>query len=116
MDGTSREVIHDTNLTLPYGLTMDIGTQTLYWTDLSLNVIEKSNTDGTGRAILTRNMILDPYYLTFYDGHLYWGDHAYDRLLTLSVSSPDDVKFFDTNRYDNIFGIQIISPLNQRQG
>lgn len=117
MDGTSRAILHDANLTSPYGITMDIETQTLYWSDITHNVLEKSNTDGTDRVILTRNMIFDPYFLAYYDGNLNWGDWAYNRLLTLSVSSPDDVRFFNTIRYSNdIYGIQVLSPYNQHQG
>lgn len=116
MDGTLRTVLHDVNLTSPYGITMDTETQTLYWSDITHNVLEKSNTDGTDRVILTRNMILDPYFLAYYDGNLYWGDWAYNRLLTLSVSSPNDVRFFNTRYYNDIYGVQVISPYNQRQG
>ena len=116
MDGTSRRAIHSTGLTLPYGLTLDIDTQTLYWTDYSRNVLEKSNADGTNRVTLTNRMISDPYFLTYYDGNLYWGDWAYNRLLTVSVSSPDNVGFFGGSIGADVYGIHIISPEKQRQG
>lgn len=116
MDGTSRTVIHSTGLTLPYGLTLDIGTQTLYWTDYSRSVIEKSNVDGSNRAILTNRMILNPYFLTYYDGNLFWGDWTHNRLLTTSVNSPDNVRFFGSLLYADVYGIQAISSDKQRPG
>jgi hypothetical protein len=116
MDGTSRRAIHSTGLTTPYGLTLDIDTQTLYWTDYSRNVLEKSNADGTNREILTNRLISDPYFLTYYDGRLYWGDWAYNRLLTTPVSSPNDVVFFGSAIGADVYGIHIISPEKQRQG
>ena len=116
MDGNSRVVIHTTNLTSPYGLALDIGTHTLYWTDYGRNVLESSSVDGTNRKILTSRMLLYPFYLSFYDGNLYWGDLSYNRLLTIHISSPYDVTFFGSyNSYD-FYGIQVISSHLQQEG
>ena len=116
MDGTSRRVLHATSLTNPYGLTIDIDTQTLYWTDYSRNVLERSNVDGTNRVTLTNRMILDPYFITYYDGRLYWGDWAYNRLLTTSVDSPNNVAYLGSALGSDVYGIHVISPEKQRQG
>ena len=116
MDGTSRIALHSTDLTHPYGLTLDIDTQTLYWTDFSRNVLERSNADGTNRVTLTNRMILDPYFITYYDGNLYWGDWAYNRLLTTTISSPNEVRFFGNSAGADVYGIHVISPEKQRQG
>lgn len=116
MDGSSRIVIHGSSLSAPYGLTLDINTQTLYWMDYSRNVLEKSDVDGTNRMTLTSRMILDPYFLSYYDGNLYWGDWSYNRLLTTSVSSPNNVVFFGSSVSSDVYGIHVISPENQREG
>ncbi len=113
MDGTSRRALHSTNLNNPYGLTLDIDTQTLYWTDYSRNVLERSNADGTNR---TNRMISDPYFITYYDGNLYWGDWSYNRLLTTPVSSPNNVRFLGSSDGTDVYGIHVISPEKQRQG
>ena len=116
MDGSSRTVIHATNLTNPYGLALDIGTQTIYWTDYGRDVLESSRVDGTDRKILTLRMLLDPFYLSFYDGKLYWGDLSYNRLLTTPISSPDNVAFFGNYHYYDFYGIQVISHDLQQEG
>jgi len=116
MDGTSRIALHFTDLNNPYGLTLDIDTQTLYWTDYSRNVLEMSNADGTNRVILTRSMIYDPYFITYYDGSLYWGDWGYYRLLTTRVDNPNNVQYFGPSLYNYVYGIQVISSDKQRQG
>lgn len=116
MDGTSRVVIHATNLTSPYGLALDIGTQTLYWTDYGRDVLESSSVDGTNRKIFTSRMLLYPLYLTFYDGNLYWGDLSYNRLLTTSISSPDNVAFFGSYHSYDFYGVQVISSALQQKG
>lgn len=116
MDGTSRSDIHSTGLTLTYGLTLDIGTQTLYWADYSRRVIEKSNVDGTDRTILTNRLTLNPYFLTYYDGSLFWGDWAHNRLLTTPTDSPDAVRFFGSYLHADVYAIEAISSDKQRPG
>ena len=116
MDGSARMLLHSTSLSTPYGLTIDIDTQTLYWMDYSRNVLEKSNVDGTNRSTLTNRMISDPYFLDYYDGFLYWGDHSYNRLLNTSVSSPNSVAYFGSSLGSNVYGIHVISPEKQREG
>ena len=49
MDGTSRVVLHSTNLRWPNAFTLDCDTQTLYWMDASLDKFESSNADGSNR-------------------------------------------------------------------
>ena len=116
MDGTSRIALHSTSLSTPYGLTLDIDTQTLYWMDYSRNVLEKSNADGTNRATLTNRLIADPYFLDYYDGILYWGDFAYNRLLSTPVSSPNSVAYFGSSLGSDVYGIHVITPEKQRKG
>ena len=116
MDGTARTAIHSTSLTNAYGLALDIDTQTIYWTDLSRNVIEKSNTDGTNRVIVTNRMLSDPYFITYYDGILYWGDFGYNRLLSVPLNSTNSVGYFGRSAGADPYGIQIITPDKQRQG
>ena len=116
MDGSSRIALHVTSLSTPYGLTLDIDTQTLYWMDYSRNVLEKSNADGTNRAILTNRMIADPYFLDYYDGILYWGDHSYNRLLSTPISSPNSVAYFGSSLGSDVYGIHVISPEKQHEG
>lgn len=116
MDGTSRIAIHGTSLSTPYGLTLDIFSQTLYWMDYSRNRLEMSNVDGTNRVTLTTRMISDPYFLSFYEGNLYWGDWAYNRLLTTSVSTPNNVAYFGSSVGSDVYGIHVIAAENQREG
>ena len=51
MDGTSREVLHNTNLVWPTALTLDYDTQTLYWLDASLDKLETSHVNGSNRRL-----------------------------------------------------------------
>jgi len=116
MDGMATTALHTTSLTSAYGLAIDIDSQTLYWTDLSRNVIEKSNTDGTGRTTVLSRMLSDPYFITYYDGILYWTDWGYNRLLSTPLNSTSNVAYFGPSIGADAYGIQIITPDKQRQG
>lgn len=118
MDGTSESILHASDLSDPFGLTLDINTQTLYWTDYTRDVIEKSSTDGSNREILTRSRLSSPTYITYYDGNLYWNDRGQRYLLTTPVESPNNVAYFGSYHYWNIYasGVQVISPFLQHQG
>ena len=89
MDGTSRTVIHSTDLSTPYGLTLDYDTQTLYWIDYTLDRLESSNTDGSNRRLLTRINIQCPYGITYFDQKLYWGDWCQHVIYSTPVNSPN---------------------------
>lgn len=47
MDGSTRMVLHETNLRDPYALTINYDEQMLYWADFTLNKIESSYVDGS---------------------------------------------------------------------
>ena len=117
MDGTARMVLHNTTLRSPYAITVDYQTQTLYWLDYSLDRLESSRTDGSGRSLLTRNSIRSPFDVTFYDGYLYWTDQSYYRLLSTPVRNPNNVTFLTPRRCCNTpYGVQVISEDRQPSG
>ena len=115
MDGTGREIIHNTSLSSPYGLTLDYDTQTLYWTDYNLNKIERSSIDGTDRAVVTTLLVSNPYSITFYNGSLYWTDFSYNRILTTAVDSADATVYVG-NAVNDMYGIKAIAEERQPLG
>ncbi len=114
MDGSSRMVLHSTNLRDAYAITMDYENQVLYWADFTLNKIESSNVDGLNRSTLTTS-VGDPYSLAYYDGRLYWGDNTLNRVLTGNASSPGSGTNLGSVSYD-VYGIHIVSREAQPLG
>ena len=90
MDGTSRTVLHNTNLSKPYDITIDYETQTLYWADYELEQIESSSTDGSNRTLLFSMGINRPFSITFYNGKLYWADWSIDGIVFVDVETPGE--------------------------
>ena len=115
MDGTGRTIIHNTSLSAPYGLTLDYDTQTLYWTDYSLNKIERSNVDGSNRTVVTTLLVYDPYSITFYNGSIYWTDFSHNRILTTTVNSAA-VTSYVGNSINDMYGIKAIAEERQPLG
>ena len=108
MDGSSRVILHSTNLRDTYALTIDIEHQFLYWADYSLNTIERSNVDGSNRVVLTRS-IRDPFCMSYYNGRLYWGDLYYNRILTGPANSPGSGTYLGGSVSYDVYGLQVIS-------
>ena len=114
MDGTSKTILHDADLSAPYGLTLDYLTQTLYWTDYSRNRIEMSNADGSNRRTVTTTLVNDAYSITFYNGRLYWTDHSYNRIITAPVNSGSST--YLTSATNDMYGITVVTDERQPLG
>ena len=116
MDGTNREILHDTDLLDPYGITLDYESQTLYWVDYSLNKLESSKTDGSDRIPVTTVSINDPFDITYHNGRVYWTDFYDDSILTTSIDSPDDVTLLSQYVGSDPYGIHAITEESQPEG
>ena len=115
MAGKSRTVLHNTTLSTPYALTIDYGTQTLYWADYSLDKLESSSADGSNRRLLTTRNIRSPYAMAYYYGKLYWTDWSLNGIYFNLLSSPSSVTTLFTGSYDT-YGICIIAEETQPEG
>ena len=91
MDGTSREVLHNTNLVWPNALTLDYDTQILYWMDAWLDKFESSNADGSNRRLLSTTHIYHPFGLTLCQNRFYWTDWLLNAVLTAPINRPTAV-------------------------
>lgn len=116
MDGTNQTILHSTNLSAPYCLALDYSSQTLYWADYSLNKIEKSNTNGSGREVVTTSLVNDVWSLTFYNENLYWTDLSHDRIFTAPVDNSSTSTFLYNGVIGDIYGIKAVAKEQQPQG
>lgn len=115
MDGSSRIILHSTDLARSYAITMDYDNQVLYWADYDLNKIESSNVDGSNRRTLTTT-VRDPYSITYNNGILYWGDNSYNRVLNGTVTSPGSGTYLGGGVSFDVYGIHVVSRDAQPQG
>ena len=114
MDGTGREVLHNTGLSSPEGITIDYISQTVYWTDYRSGVIEYSNTDGTNRRQLQSGLNF-PQGITVHDSLVYWTD--LDGVSFTHKLDGDNVSTINPSTFIlHPAGIQVISPDRQSLG
>jgi len=117
MDGNLRTVIHDTDITSPSALTIDYGSQTIYWADFTLDRLEYSNVDGSNRKLLTNQNINSPFAMTFYSGVLYWTDTSTYSVHSVPINSPDSVITLRYMGYwDRPYGIHAVAKDRQMEG
>ncbi|XP_069176041.1 low-density lipoprotein receptor-related protein 4 isoform X2 [Procambarus clarkii] len=73
MDGSNRQVLVDTNVAWPNGLSVDWQEEELYWTDAKTNVIHAIGIDGRNRRTVVTN-VPHPYGVTVQGKWVYWTD------------------------------------------
>lgn len=116
MDGSDRRVLHSTGLTWPNGLTIDYPAQRIYWVDASLDRIEYSNVDGTGRFVLFSGLA-HPFSITLEGNLLFWTDWLNDAIHTahkISGATVGNLTLYNNLR-DRPFGIEAVTPTRQAQ-
>ena len=72
MDGSNREVLHDTDLTWPTDLAIDYQRQKLYWVDSFYQKIEFSDVDGHDRRVLLSLDSGVPFSIAVSGNEIYW--------------------------------------------
>ena len=122
MDGQDRQVVISSGLGEPYGITIDYGSQRIYWADNNEDRIEFSYYDGTGRTVLVgaAQGVVDPFGLTIYQDLLYWTDWQYNGVYgthkvhgTNPIGNFTDVVQVYSGLLVNPNGIEAISSTRQ---
>lgn len=119
MDGNDRTILHNTNLVWPNGITLDYVKQKVYWVDASLNTIECSNVDGSGRILLQRidDSLFHPFALTLEKEFLFWTDWSRVGVFSTHKDLPNDniVSIYDA-LVNAPHGIEAVTPDRQMDG
>lgn len=74
MDGVGHTTLHSEHVTWPNALTIDLPTQTIYWADAKLHIIESSNYQGTVRRPILTSGVFHPFGISVFEDRLYWSD------------------------------------------
>ena len=116
MDGRVRQVLYNTQLVWPFGLTLDYQNQVLYWIDASLDKIESSNVDGTNRTLIANLASSSPNYhpfsVSFFNSVLYWSDWGTDMIHSLFANGTSLTSLIDGLSFAT--GIEVVSRSRQQ--
>ena len=87
LDGSNQQVIVDTDLIWPNGLTIEHShpKKHLYWADAGQKWIETSNVDGSNRQKLITFQLPHPFGITLHKQVLYWTDWQTKSIQQVSV-------------------------------
>ncbi|XP_022088890.1 low-density lipoprotein receptor-related protein 4-like [Acanthaster planci] len=85
-DGTSRQVLVDTDLKWPSGLTLDIEGGRIYWCDAGLNRFESTDLLGDDRRIHADvdPIEIHPFDVWLYGDNLFWTDWRFPQLFRMN--------------------------------
>ncbi|XP_055692338.1 low-density lipoprotein receptor-related protein 1 [Lutzomyia longipalpis] len=93
MDGTHREVILQTNLHWPTGLTIDLRAGKLYWCDPIMPSIERADFNGKNRQVLYSGASehFYPHSMAFNGEMIFWSDNVQGNIRALMLNGTEAV-------------------------
>ena len=116
MDGRARQILHNSLLVWPNGLTLDYQNQVLYWIDGSLDKIESSNVDGTNRRLILSLALSSLNYqgfaLSFFNNTLYWSDWGRDMVFSVFANGTSITSLLQG--FSVPTGIEVVSENRQQ--
>lgn len=108
LDGKNFTKILTENIASPIGLTLDIITKRLFWTDTHLKRIEFSDYNGRNRfVVLESDQTAYPFAITFYDGLIYWTDRASHSIYSADALSGSNKTIIRDGTLHSVFDLAV---------
>ena len=96
MDGNNRKILV-TNLGEPSDLTVDPTNDLLFWSDLGLKGIERSDLNGEKRKTLVSDRVHGPVAIAVLGTYLYWADRSHQTLSRVHKITGKDYSIIKSN-------------------
>uniref|UniRef100_A0A1A9WIS8 EGF-like domain-containing protein n=1 Tax=Glossina brevipalpis TaxID=37001 RepID=A0A1A9WIS8_9MUSC len=102
MDGdlSTRITLVKDDIFWPNGLTVDLKSELIYWTDGHLRFIDVMKFDGSNRRTVVKNLKY-PYSLTYFESRLYWTDWSQGSLNAFDLKTKEMKELIDTPEAPN---------------
>ncbi|MCJ8744681.1 hypothetical protein PDJAM_G00121590 [Pangasius djambal] len=92
LSGSNILAIIRTDIRTPNGLAIDHRAEKLYFTDATLDKIERCEYDGSHRYVILKNEPVHPFGLAVYGDHIFWTDWVRRAVLRAGKYVGDDMK------------------------
>lgn len=93
MDGQDRKTVIGSQISVPTDICVDADDDFLFWTDIQLNRLERSDLDGNKRKVLVSSGIFGPLVLlAVHDQHVYWAVRSSDSISRVHKITGQDAK------------------------
>ncbi|KAK6630731.1 hypothetical protein RUM44_002900 [Polyplax serrata] len=91
LNGFMVESIIKTNIRMPNAITLDFIAMKLYWSDARLDKIERCETDGTNRIVLSNTSPQHPFDMAVHGNYLFWTDWVLHAVVRANKLTGEDV-------------------------
>ncbi|XP_014831181.1 PREDICTED: very low-density lipoprotein receptor-like [Poecilia mexicana] len=112
MDGSERKAIVNSSLGWPGGITVDVLSERVFWTDERLKAIGSSTLDGDNVKIFQLKETTNPFSVAVFNDLLYWSD-AKRRVVQAVNKLSGKNRQVILKRPAQPFAIKIIHPIMQ---
>lgn len=122
MDGSERRTLHFSGLTQPNGITVDLASGRIYWSDSEEDTLEYSNFDGSDRNVVEseESGLLHPFAVTVANSILFWSDWATNKVYATHYQHgilTDEGYFAEIATFvDTPYGIEALRANRQPSG
>lgn len=108
LDGRNFTKIITQDIGSPIGLTIDLITKRIFWTDTHLRRVEFSNYNGRQRfVVLASDQVAYPFALAFYSGQLYWTERSNQSIYTANALSGQGKRVIQQGTIHSVFSMQV---------
>ena len=91
LDGSARQILVDTKIVYPYGLTVDFPLKRVYWVDTYLDYIEAVGYDGNNRKTLLRGSpVQNLYSVAVFENSLFLTSWHNNSILRVNKFKPEE--------------------------
>lgn len=91
LDGEARQILVDTKIVYPYGLTVDFPLKRVYWVDTYLDYIEAVDYDGSNRKTLLRGSpVQNLYSVSVFENSLFLTSWHNNSILRVNKFHPEE--------------------------
>lgn len=117
MDGLNFTKIVNLDLGTPIGLTIDLITKRIWWSDTHLKRIEFSDYNGRNRFIAVKSdQTAYPYGLAFFNGLIYWSDRANHSIFAADALNGSNRVVIKQGTVHSVFTLKVYHYSLQQNG
>jgi hypothetical protein len=119
MDGSKREVIVNTSLKWPNGLTLDLVHQRLYWVDAKMNSISSCKFDGSQRRLILQSpeALAHPFSITTFEDYVYWTDWTNETIFKANKFTGKELTaILPPNTVKHVMSVHVYHAYRQPDG
>ncbi len=108
LDGKNFMKIITEDIAQPIGITIDIFSKRIWWTDTHLKRIEFCNYNGRNRYVVVESsQTAYPFSLAYFDGKIYWTDRANHSIFSANAFIAKNINILKQGTIHSVFAMTV---------